>query len=131
MQKTKAMVSSENKTVKMTATPKQETPKQEKKLSYEDLERLAYQLSEQAKNMKAAIQERDNAIEQLKNQLGATNNTFARLEFLLEIIKNSNCKFGESFAQKCIEEVESIMELPKPKENEQSDEGKEDGVQAD
>lgn len=127
------MESTQGKTVKMT-TPNQETPKQEKgKISYEDLERLAYQLSEQAKQMKVAIEERDKVIDQLKHQLGATNNVFARLEFLFDVIKNSNVKFGETFAQQCVEEVEKLMEIPEnpPTENTEENEGKEDAVQAD
>lgn len=122
------MESTQGKTVKMT-TPKQENGK----ISYEDLEKLAYQLSEQAKQMKVAIEERDKVIDQLKNQLGATNNVFARLEFLFDVIKNSNVKFGEAFAQQCVEEVEKLMEIPEnpPTENAEENEGKEDAVQAD
>lgn len=102
-----------------------EEPNDKKKLSYEDLEKFAYQLSEQAKVMKKTIDDRNEVIKRLQTQISELGNTFTRMQFLLEVVKNSNVKFNESFAMSCAEEFESLMKIPEQNED------KADGVQAD
>lgn len=69
-----------------------------RKLSYEELEQVAHQLSEQARN--------------LYNQLQKVNysNTFKRLDYLFKVIENPGI-FHEDFYDCCIKEIEERMEL--------------------
>lgn len=105
----------DGKTVKMTEVKKE-------KLSYDELEKFAFQLSEQAKSMKQAIAERDNEIKRLTNHIEAVSGAFTRLQFLIEIVKMSD-KFDSDFIVSCTDEIKSIMEIKEDKNN--------DGVQAD
>lgn len=72
--------------------------KEEKKLSYEELERTATQLSQQA--------------QQLYDQLQKANlqNMFVRLQFLFEVVKQPDVFHGD-FYQSCVDEIEQIMNL--------------------
>lgn len=73
------------------------------KMSYEQLENIAHQLSEQAKQMYKKLQEAN------------LNNMFQRLNYLFKVIENSN-KFPEDFVNNCINEVVDMMTLPKEEE---------------
>lgn len=126
--KEEANMEEKGKTAKLAAV-KTETKGTKEKLSYEELEKFAYQLAEQAKSLRAAIDERDKALEEMNGKLYDAAGVIKRIEFLIEIVKNSNVKFSETFATVCAEEVERLMTIPK---EEKSDDGtKKDGVQTD
>lgn len=76
----------------------QETARPEK-MSYEQLENVAHQLSEQAK--------------QLYAQLQAANmtNMFKRLDYLFKVVENGHV-FNQDFLDKCIAEIEEHMTIP-------------------
>ena len=76
----------------------QETARPEK-MSYEQLENVAHQLSEQAK--------------QLYAQLQAANmtNMFKRLDYLFKVVENGHA-FSIDFLNKCIAEIEEHMTIP-------------------
>lgn len=76
----------------------QETARPEK-MSYEQLENVAHQLSEQAK--------------QLYAQLQAANmtNMFKRLDYLFKVVENGHV-FNQEFLNKCIAEIEEHMTIP-------------------
>ena len=78
------------------------------KMSYEQLENIAHQLSEQNK--------------QLYMKLQATNmsNMFKRLDYLFKVVENGHM-FKQDFLEKCITEIEEIMTVPEESEN--SEEG--------
>lgn len=74
------------------------------KMSYEQLEQTAHQLSEQAR--------------QLYNQLQKSNlnNMFKRLDYLFKVIENGSV-FSKTFFETCIKEIETIMTVPEEAEN--------------
>lgn len=86
--------------------------KENAKMSYEQLENVAHQLSEQVRQLYAKLQESN------------LENMFKRLDYLFKVIKNAHA-FNEEFVSKCTSEIESLMTLP---DNE--DEPKEDSGQS-
>lgn len=73
------------------------------KMSYEQLEGVAHQLSEQNRQLFAKLQE-----------LNMTN-MFKRLDYLFKVIENGHM-FKQYFLEKCIAEVESLMTVPEQEE---------------
>lgn len=73
------------------------------KMSYEQLENVAHQLSEQNRQLFAKLQELNMA------------NMFKRLDYLFKVIENGHM-FKQDFLEKCIAEVESLITIPKQEE---------------
>ena len=73
------------------------------KMSYEQLENVAHQLSEQNRQLFAKLQE-----------LNMTN-MFKRLDYLFKVVENGHM-FKQDFFEKCIAEIESIMTVPEQEE---------------
>ena len=73
------------------------------KMSYEQLEGIAHQLSEQNRQLFAKLQE-----------LNMTN-MFKRLDYLFKVIENGHM-FKQYFLEKCTAEVESLMTVPEQEE---------------
>lgn len=73
------------------------------KMSYDQLESVAHQLSEQNRQMFAKIQELNMA------------NVFKRLDYLFKVVENGHM-FEQDFLEKCIAEIESIMTVPEQEE---------------
>lgn len=69
------------------------------KMSYEQLENIAHQLSDQAKQLYARLQEANMA------------NMFKRLDYLFKVVENAHA-FREEFVSKCITEIEDLMTVP-------------------
>lgn len=69
------------------------------KMSYEQLENIAHQLSEQAKQLYARLQEANMA------------NMFKRLDYLFKVVENAHA-FSEKFVAKCVAEIEDLMAVP-------------------
>lgn len=69
------------------------------KMSYEQLENIAHQLSEQSRQLYAKLQEVNMA------------NVFKRLDYLFKVIENAHV-FNEGFVTKCIAEIEDLMTIP-------------------
>ena len=72
---------------------------QPSKMSYEQLENVAHQLSEQVKQLYMSLQ---------KSNL---ENTFQRLNYLFKVVENGHA-FKPDFLNKCTEEIENIMAIP-------------------
>ena len=79
------------------------------KMSYEQLEQIAHQLSEQAR--------------QLYSQLQKSNmtNMFKRLDYLFKVVENGHM-FKQDFLEKCITEIEEIMTVPEETEEDDKEE---------
>ena len=79
------------------------------KMSYEQLEQVAHQLSEQAR--------------QLYSQLQQSNmtNMFKRLDYLFKVVENGHM-FKQDFLEKCIAEIEEIMTVPEETEEDNKEE---------
>ena len=97
------MEEQKKKVVKMQPATKDERPE---KLSYEQLEQVAHQLSEQAR--------------QLYSQLQQSNmtNMFKRLDYLFKVVENGHM-FKQDFLEKCIAEIEEIMTVPEETDKEE------------
>lgn len=96
----------EAKVVDLKPTPAPE--ERPKKMSYEQLENIAHQLSEQAKTLYARLQEAN------------MTNMFKRLDYLFKVVENAHA-FNEEFVAKCVTEIEELMTVP---ENEEETEDK-------
>ena len=73
------------------------------KMSYEQLENITHQLSEQNRQLFAKLQELN------------VVNIFKRLDCLFKVIENGHM-FEQGFLEKCIAEVESLMTVPEQEE---------------
>ena len=73
------------------------------KMSYEQLESVAHQLSEQNRQLFAKLQELNMA------------NMFKRLDYLFKVTENGHM-FKQDFLEKCIAEIESLITIPKQEE---------------
>lgn len=87
-------------------TGAQENPR--KKMSYEELENVAHQMSEQSRVLYMKLQEAN------------MTNTFKRLDYLFKVVENSHA-FNNGFVDKCISEIETIMTIPEETEQENPD----------
>ena len=92
---------------------KQEEGSNAQKMSYEQLQQVAHQLSEQTR--------------QLYEQLQKANltNMFKRLDYLFKVVENAHM-FSEDFVKQCTEEIVDTITLPDPKDTEQSEESTEE-----
>jgi hypothetical protein len=75
------------------------------KMSYEQLENIAHQLSEQAKQLYAKLQEAN------------MTNAFKRLDYLFKVVECRDI-FSPEFYIKCVEEIESFMTIPEEEDKE-------------
>lgn len=83
----------------------EEAPKKEQKMSYEQLENVAAQLSEQARQLYTKLQEANLV------------NMFKRLDYLFKVIENSGM-FEREFVDRCTNEIVSIMTPPESEDKE-------------
>ena len=97
------MEEQKKKVVKMQPATKDERPE---KLSYEQLENVAHQLSEQTKQL------------YMKLQAANMNNMFKRLDYLFKVVENGHM-FKQDFLEKCIAEIEEIMTVPEETDKEE------------
>lgn len=81
---------------------------QPSKMSYEQLENVAHQLSEQVKQLYMSLQ---------KSNL---ENTFQRLNYLFKVVENGHA-FKPDFLNKCTEEIENIMAIPEEEQEKATD----------
>ena len=103
------MEEQKGKVVEMQPTTKEvERPE---KMSYEQLENVAHQLSEQSRQL------------YIKLQQANMNNMFKRLDYLFKVIANAD-QFSKVFIAKCVKEVEEIMTIPEQDNQEQPDKAK-------
>lgn len=77
----------------------EENTKGTQKLSYEELENIATQLSQQNQQLYARLQQAD------------MTNMLSRLKFLFKVIENA-INFPEEFVTKCVTEIMEIMAIP-------------------
>ena len=101
------MEEQKKKIVEMQPATRDERPE---KMSYEQLENVAHQLSEQAKQL------------YMKLQAANMSNMFKRLDYLFKVVENGHM-FKQDFLEKCIAEIEEIMTVPE--ETEEDDKEKE------
>lgn len=85
-------------------TPQAKETEQHQKMSYEQLEQVAHQLSEQARQLYGQLQ---------KSNL---SNMFKRLDYLFKVVENGHM-FKQDFLDRCVKEIEDIMTVPEEPEN--------------
>ena len=100
------MEEQKKKVVKMQPATKDERPE---KLSYEQLENVAHQLSEQTKQL------------YMKLQAANMSNMFKRLDYLFKVVENGHM-FKQDFLEKCIAEIEELMTVPEVEEENKEEE---------
>ena len=76
-----------------------EENKEIKKLSYEELEKVAQELHGKCSQLYAELQRM------------SVDNTFKRLDYLFKVVKYEDV-FPEDFTKKCIEEIVTVMTIP-------------------
>ena len=86
---------------------KQKETERPEKMSYEQLENIAHQLSEQAKQL------------YMKLQAANMGNMFKRLDYLFKVVENGHM-FKQDFLEKCIAEIEELMTVPEEVEEEEA-----------
>lgn len=74
-----------------------------KKLTYEELENVCHQLSEQSRNLYQKLQELD------------LSNLFKRLDYLFKVVENKEA-FPDEFFKKCVDEIITDMTPDNPTE---------------
>lgn len=84
----------------------EEKKNEKKKLSYEELENVCHQLSEQSQTLYRKLQEAN------------MTNMFKRLDYLFAVVENKGA-FPEDFAKRCIDEIVDTMTLPEPEKTEE------------
>lgn len=99
------MEEQKEKVVKVQPTTK-ETERPEK-MSYEQLENIAHQLSEQAKQL------------YMKLQAANMSNIFKRLDYLFKVVENGHM-FQQDFLEKCIAEIEELLTVPEEDDKEET-----------
>ena len=77
------------------------------KMSYEQLEQIAHQLSEQARKLYSQLQQSN------------MTNMFKRLDYLFKVVENGHM-FKQDFLEKCITEIEELMTVPEEVEKEET-----------
>jgi hypothetical protein len=86
----------------------EEIKKENKKMSYEELEQIASQLSVQNQQLYARLNQAE------------LSNMFRRLDLLFKVVENAPA-FSETFVNKCISEIEDIMTIPEEDVNVEED----------
>ena len=81
-----------------------EENKETQKLSYEQLEQVATQLSQQVQTLYAKLQEAE------------VSNMLSRLKFLFKVVQNDT-KFPAEFVAKCVAEIVEVMTIKEPEES--------------
>ena len=79
------------------------------KMSYEQLEQIAHQLSEQARKLYSQLQQSN------------MTNMFKRLDYLFKVVENGHM-FKQDFLEKCIAEIEELMTVPEVEEDNKEEE---------
>ena len=97
----------EKKAVAVKETNSSSQANRPEKMSYEQLENIAHQLSEQSRQLYKKLQE------------AKMENMFNRLKFLFKVVENGD-KFKPEFLSKCVDEIEDLMTIPE-EESEESD----------
>lgn len=95
----------EKKEVKMKVAEKP----QNEKLTYEQLENVCHQLSEQSRSLYQRLQEAD------------MTNLFKRLDYLFAVVENRDA-FPDDFVKKCIDEIITSMTIPENTEETKTEE---------
>ena len=76
----------------------EENKKEQKKLSYEELQNVASQLSQQNQQLNLMLQQ-------------AMTNIFKRLDYLFKVLENKDC-FDSDFVITCADEIKDIITGP-------------------
>lgn len=77
------------------------------KMSYEELENIAHQLSEQGRVLAQKLQEAN------------MGNVFKRLDYLFKIIEFEHI-FDDNFTNKCVKEIQDMISIPEEETNKET-----------
>ena len=106
------MEENQNKTVNMAG--KEVKKEENKKISYEDLQKAAGQLYQQNQQLIAKCK-------QYEEQMQRLNNVEVRLHYLFEVLDKGSY-FDDDFIEVCVNEVKEIMTIKEEPEEENKEE---------
>lgn len=89
---------------------KETVTEQSKKFTYEQLEQIAGNLSNQVQQLSARLQEAN------------MFNIFKRLDYCFKVLEVNPTMFSSGFVERCAKEIESLMTPPTPVEKEAKEE---------
>ena len=95
-------------------TKKEETKREVKKLSYEELENAAKQITAQAQNIARENQQLRTALQQ-----ASLTNMYTELNLRFKVLEFASA-FSPEFVDKCVKSIEEIM-TPAPEKGESND----------
>lgn len=104
-----------SKEVKMGVSTNNSHKENQQKLSYEDINNVCMELSQQNQNMKTYIDKLHRQLEEMGDMLRTK-----RLDYLFKVIEFQRT-FGTEFIAQCANEIQEALTIP-----EQNDEAKED-----
>jgi hypothetical protein len=81
------------------------------KMSYEQLENVAHQMSEQSRNLYTQNQQLAKALEESN-----MTNMFKRLDYLWAVIHSNSMFLTDEFRKRCGEEFMTVMTVPQEEE---------------
>jgi hypothetical protein len=87
------------------ASSKEEVKDSVKKLSYEELENVAKQLSAQGEELYKRLLKAEEML------------AIRRLDYLIKIVELKDC-FSKSFIEECVKEIENSLSIPEEKTKE-------------
>lgn len=82
------------------------------KMSYEELEQVASQLSQQTQQLYARLQQAE------------MSNVFKRLDYLFKVVELREATFSSAFVEACIKEIEATITIPEEENNSNTEEEK-------
>ena len=106
------MEENQSKTVNMTG--KEVKKEENKKISYEDLQKAAGQLYQQNQHLIAKCK-------QYEEQMQRLNNVEVRLHYLFEVLDKGSY-FDDDFIEVCVNEIKEIMTIKEEPEEENKEE---------
>lgn len=89
---------------------KKQEATQPEKMTYEQLEQVAHELSDQNRKLYAKLQELNMA------------NVFKRMDYLFKVVELQDKGFTGDFVVKAVEEIEDLMTIPKEPQEEKKEE---------
>jgi hypothetical protein len=92
--------------------PEEDASQEVRKLSYEQLENAAHQLSEQGRQLYLRNQQLEQALQQ-----SDMTNFYKRLDYLWQVLNSTTPYLDEDFKHKCGEEFMALMSKPEQKDD--------------
>ena len=91
-------------------------PEAKKKLSYEDLQKVAGELQYQNQQLNERLKQANMYIQQMNMDM-----QFKHLDYLFKVLENKEC-FDSDFVITCAEDIKTIISIPEEEKEEKKEE---------